>query len=111
MGFKKTPYEAPEERRGAGQAARGGKAQREEGGFEDGEHGRGSTPYKLSHSEKRNGFPTSDFAATSGRGGIGRIGKGDGFKAHAEDIAHPRSHAEFEALGTDDTLVGGDDGE
>jgi len=69
-------------------------------GFADGTHGRGSTPYKKSHSAK----PASkeSHSALSGRGGTGVIGRGDQHKGHSEDIAHPQSHAEFEKLGACD---------
>jgi hypothetical protein len=71
---------------------------REEGGFKEGEFGRGPTPYKKSHSAK----PASldSHSASSGRGGGGIIGKSDAFKGHTEDVAHPESHAAFERLGT-----------
>lgn len=93
--------ESPEERGAGKRPERGGRAAREEGGFSDGEFGRGSTPYKRSHSSKPNGHSMADHEATSGRGGSGIFGKGDGFKSHAEDLEHPLSHAEFESLGVD----------
>ena len=68
-------------------------------GFGEGEHGRGPSPYSTSHSIK----PASmeSHSATSGRGGTGRIGKGDSFKARTTDVEHPGTHGEFEALGRD----------
>jgi len=69
-------------------------------GFADGAYGRGSTPYKTSHSAKRASL--GSHSALSGRGGTGVIGKGDQHKGHSEDVAHPHSHAEFERLGAQD---------
>jgi hypothetical protein len=68
-----------------------------EEGFEEGEHGRGPTPYRKSHSAK----PASlaSHAATAGRGGRGVIGGADGNKGTRSDISHPDSHAAFEQLG------------
>ena len=91
---------SPEESGNSRQIKRGG-AGPFDSGFGEGEHGRGPSPYKLSHSAKPNGHDHVKHWATSGRGGTGRIGKGDGFKARTEDVAHPKSHAEFEALGVD----------
>jgi hypothetical protein len=90
--------ESPEEMGEGTRPARGGKESREEGGFMDGEFGRGSTPYSKS---KHGGVEGKLGAhhATAGRGGSGIIGKGDGFKGHSEDIEHPQSHREFEMLG------------
>lgn len=93
--------ESPEERSAGKRPERGGASTRQEGGFADGEFGRGSTPYKRSHSAKPNGLSIADHEATSGRGGSGVFGKGDGFKGHAPDLEHPMSHAEFESLGSD----------
>lgn len=90
--------ESPEEMGEGTRPARGGKQSREEGGFLDGEAGRGSTPYlKSKHGGMEGGL--AKHAATAGRGGSGIIGKGDSFKGHAEDLEHPQSHAEFESLG------------
>ena len=75
------------------------------GGFSEGQHGRGPTPYSKSMSHKPHGHGMAAHAGTAGRGGKGRFGKGDGFKSHAPDIAHPQTHAEFESLGTE---VGGE---
>lgn len=89
---------SPEEMGEGSRPARGGKESREEGGFMDGEYGRGSTPYLKS---KHGGVEGSiaRHGATTGRGGSGIIGKGDSFKGHAEDLEHPQSHREFEMLG------------
>jgi hypothetical protein len=107
-GFKSGAYKAPEESSEGKRPPRGGKALREEGGFSDGEFGRGSTPYSRRHSGKHaNGQPLSAHTATSGRGGGGAIGKGDAFKAHSEDLEHPGTHAEFEAMGGVDGGAGG----
>lgn len=97
MAFKKSRMESPEEGRESRRPARGGKSERREGGFEDGSHGRGPTPYKKSHSAKPASLDA--HAASSGRGGGGIIGKADDFKGHTEDVDHPGSHAEFERLG------------
>jgi len=103
--------ESPEEHGEGRRPARGGREAREEGGFADGEHGRGSTPYnRRKHSAKPEGHSISAHEATSGRGGSGIIGKADGFKGHSEDIEHPMSHSDFEALGVeDDGMAGGRD--
>ena len=90
--------ESPEEMGEGTRPARGGKQSREEGGFMDGEHGRGSTPYLKSKHGGTEGS-IAKHAATAGRGGSGIIGKGDSFKGHSEDIEHPQSHREFEQLG------------
>lgn len=102
--------ESPEEMGEGRRPARGGREVREEGGFADGEYGRGSTPYLKS---KHGGVEGSiaKHAATAGRGGSGIIGKSDGFKGHAEDIAHPASHREFEMLGQEGSGGGGVGGE
>lgn len=94
-------FKSPEESGEGQRPARGGRELREEGGFCDGEYGRGSTPYKRSHSSKPDGHSLEAHDGTSGRGGSGIIGRGDGYKNHSEDIEHPATHAEFEALGTD----------
>jgi hypothetical protein len=99
---KKSPEESGEGRR----PERGGAKERREGGFADGEMGRGSTPYHKSHSAKQGTIAQHD--ATSGRGGSGIIGGGDDFKGHKTDIEHPASHAEFEELGTDRATDGRD---
>jgi hypothetical protein len=97
MAFKKSSMKSPEEHGEGKRPARGGKEERREGGFADGEFGRGSTPYMKSHSAK----PASlaSHGATAGRGGSGVIGRGDDFKSHAPDLEHPDSHAAFERLG------------
>lgn len=77
-------------------ASRGGAAERHEGGFAEGEFGRGPTPYKKSHSAAPGTL--AQHAATSGRGAGGHYGK-EGNMGHAEDLCHPESHAEFEELG------------
>ena len=94
--------QSPEEHgEGHPRPPRGGKAAREEGGFEEGTFGRGPTPYTKSHSPKANGHSISTHMSDSGRGGSGIIGKGDSFKGHSQDICHPESHGEFEGLGAD----------
>lgn len=93
------PLKSPEESGEGKRPARGGKTVRQEGGFVDGEYGRGSTPYRTSHSASPGTLRQHD--GTSGRGGSGIIGKGDGFKNHAEDLEHPLSHKDFEELGRD----------
>lgn len=92
--------ESPEESGEGPRPTRGGHESRHEGGFEEGEHGRGPTPYKRSHSAKPNGHSMAAHAATAGRGGSGIFGGGDSFKGHKQDLEHPQSHADFEALGT-----------
>ena len=111
MAFKQGSKESPEEYGEGKRPARGGKMERQEGGFEDGEYGRGSTPYnRAKHSPHPGGHPLSAHVATAGRGGSGIIGRADDFKGHSSDLEHPASHAEFEALGTeDDGGVGGRD--
>ena len=98
---------SPEESGEGSRPQRGGKEVRREGGFEDGQYGRGSTPYKRSHSAKPASL--SEHEATSGRGGSGIIGGGDDFKGHKSDIEHPDSHAAFEDLGTERDGSGGRD--
>lgn len=97
MARLKSPEEHGEGRR----PKRGGAAEREEGGFREGEFGRGPTPYTRGHSGKPNGHSLEAHEATSGRGGSGVIGKHDDFKGRSEDIEHPASHSEFENLGTE----------
>jgi hypothetical protein len=93
--------ESPEEHARSESVKRGGKAERAEGGFSEGTHGRGPTPYmRNEHSSKPSGHSLAAHSAESGRGGSGRIGKGDDFKGHSEDVEHPQSHSAFEALGT-----------
>lgn len=99
MAFKKDRLTAPEESGGKKDAARRG-AGPFDSGFGEGQHGRGPSPYRSSHSVAPGSL--SQHAATSGRGGSGRIGKGDGFKTRSEDVAHPADHAAFENLGRDD---------
>lgn len=98
-GFKAPAEKAPEEagaghksvpRRGAGPF---------DSGFGEGEHGRGPSPYHKGHSAEPGTL--EEHAATAGRGGTGRIGKGDGFKTRTGDVEHPVSHSEFEELGRD----------
>src|ERR1700737_3551819 len=98
-GSLKRGLTSPEERGAGKHPPRGGASKRHEGGFAEGDYGRGPTPYKLSHSgAHKNGQPLSVHEATAGRGGGGRIGKGDMHKNHSQDIEHPRSHAGFKAL-------------
>lgn len=78
-------------------APRGGSAARHEGGFAEGTHGRGPTPYSKSHSKAPGTF--EQHKATAGRGAAGIYGKSDAFKQHAQDLEHPDTHAEFEQLG------------
>lgn len=92
--------ESPEEHGEGARPSRGGRESREEGGFSEGTHGRGPTPYKRSHSAKPGGHSIDAHLATAGRGGAGIIGGADGFKGHKSDIEHPQSHADFESLGT-----------
>ena len=103
--------ESPEEHGEGKRPERGGESAREEGGFAEGEYGRGSTPYRRHHSGKHvDGQSMEAHTATSGRGGSGIIGGGDGFKGHKEDLEHPLSHEDFEGLGGDDGHnVGGKD--
>ena len=100
--------ESPEEHGEGSRPPRGGE--RSEGGFEEGSHGRGPTPYKRSQSAKPNGHPIEKHFATAGRGGSGIIGGADGFKGHKADIEHPQSHSEFEALGADGPSTAGGEG-
>jgi len=78
-------------------APKGGESKRREGGFADGEMGRGSTPYKKSHSAAPGTL--SQHAATAGRGAGGIYGGSEQNKGHAADVEHPESHAAFEELG------------
>lgn len=89
---------SPEEFGEGPRPPRGGNL--EEGGFSEGEGGRGPNPYKRSHSPKPNGHSLEAHLATSGRGGSGIIGGADGNKGAKADVAHPESHGDFEALGT-----------
>ena len=100
MGFKRS-HLSHEEFAAPGKVKRRNQSPMDSG-FADGTYGRGSTPYKSSHSSAKSGHPIEKHTALSGRGGTGVIGKGDGHKTHSEDVAHPRSHAEFEALGAVD---------
>jgi hypothetical protein len=110
MAFKQGPMKSPEESGEGRRPGRGGREARREGGFEDGENGRGSTPYSRKHSAKPGGYSIDSHDATSGRGGSGIIGGSDDFKGHKTDLEHPGTHAEFEALGTeDDGPTGGRD--
>lgn len=91
---------APEESGHARKLPKGGAESRHEGGFREGEYGRGPTPYKRSQSHKGgSGMGTEAYMGPAGRGGGAIAGRGDSFKSHAEDVAHPGSHAEFERLG------------
>lgn len=98
--------ESPEESGEGSRPQRGGM--REEGGFAEGTHGRGPTPYKKSHSSKPNGHSLEAHLATSGRGGSGIIGGADGNKGPKQDIEHPQSHADFENLGVGGSTGGSD---
>jgi hypothetical protein len=99
-GFGKSRVRAPEEGANSRKVPRGGAEKRHEGGFREGEMGRGPTPYKKSHSHRNGaGMDLNEYEGTAGRGGGGIIGKSDNFKAHSEDIEHPQSHADFERLG------------
>jgi hypothetical protein len=98
-GFKKDALKAPEEGRGRKDVPRS-NAGPFDSGFAEGEHGRGPSPYRTSHSAAPGTL--AQHAATAGRGGSGRIGKGDGFKTRSEDVEHPVSHSEFEELGRED---------
>ncbi len=101
---------SPEEFGEGTRPPRGGREARHEGGFAEGEHGRGPNPYRRGHSGPHvNGQSLDVHGGTSGRGGSGIIGKGDGHKGHSEDIEHPSSHEEFEALGGVDGGAGGRD--
>jgi hypothetical protein len=93
------PKVGPEEGRGKRDASRR-NAGPFDSGFSEGQHGRGPSPYRMGHSAAPGTL--RQHAATSGRGGTGRIGKGDGFKTRSEDIEHPTSHSEFEELGRED---------
>jgi hypothetical protein len=98
MAFKKSRLEAPEEGKEGKRPGRKGKDKEwSGGGFREGSHGIGSTPYMKSHSAAPASLKSHD--ATSGRGGGGVIGKADDFKGHAKDLEHPDSHEAFERLG------------
>ena len=104
MAAKKSPEESGEGKR----PERTGKSREfDGGGFLEGDHGRGSTPYTKKHSAKPASLAA--HAATSGRGGSGIVGGADDFKGHKSDIEHPGSHAEFEELGAEDSGSGGRD--
>lgn len=92
---------APEETGEGPRPARTGPGKEfDGGGFKEGTHGRGPTPYKRSHSHKNGaGMSTDQYEGPAGRGGSGVIGKGDDFKQRTSDIEHPSSHAAFERLG------------
>src|SRR5690242_3901975 len=100
MGFKKS-HASHEEYASPGKVKRRNQSPMDSG-FADGTYGRGSTPYKSGHSSAKGGHPIEAHTALSGRGGTGVIGKGDQHKGHSEDVAHPRTHAEFERLGVHD---------
>lgn len=90
--------EAPEEHGEGRRPKRGGAGP--EGGFSEGTHGRGPTPYKRGQSHRSGaGMSLDAYEGTAGRGGSGIFGKSDDFKQHAKDFEHPQSHAEFERLG------------
>jgi hypothetical protein len=92
--------ESPEEHGKGHPKVKRGSAAPFDSGFGEGEHGRGPSPYHLSHSSHPQGHSADAHLAVKGRGGTGAIGKGDGFKARTEDVSHPKTHAEFENLGT-----------
>lgn len=98
-GFESDPKQAPEEGGGKMHVPRR-NAEPYDSGFAEGQHGRGPSPYKLGHSAAPGTL--RQHAATSGRGGSGRIGKSDAFKARSEDIDHPDTHSAFEELGRED---------
>jgi|SRR5579885_3721654 len=100
-GFKRGRETSPEEHGASPRKSRSGGAGNtwDGGGFPEGTHGRGPTPYKRAHSAAP--APLSAHTATSGRGGEGQFGRSDQHKGHSQDIQHPGSHAEFEALGAD----------
>lgn len=99
----KSDLESPEEHGRGTHPGRGGGAAREEGGFAEGEFGRGPTPYEKRHSGRHaKGQSREAHAGTAGRGGAGFIGKNDSHKGHSQDIEHPQSHQDFETLGGDD---------
>jgi hypothetical protein len=94
---------SPEEKGAGSRPERGGGGKRHEGGFAEGDYGRGPTPYKKAHSGKHAGGQSiGAHVATSGRGGSGIFGAGEQHKGHSPDLEHPSSHKEFEALGGDD---------
>jgi hypothetical protein len=104
-GMKDTPRkEAPEETGDARRVRKGGNESRHEGGFREGEYGRGPTPYKRGQSHRNGaGMSMDQYEGTSGRGGGGIAGRGDDFKQHASDVEHPQSHADFERLGHEES--------
>ena len=94
---------SPEEHGSGQRPKKGGAEIRHEGGFAEGEMGRGPTPYKKSHSVKPDsGQSRAAHMGTAGRGGSGIYGAGEQNKRHAPDIEHPASHKEWEAMGGDD---------
>jgi hypothetical protein len=95
--------ESPEEHGEGRRPPRGGT--RPEGGFSEGSHGRGPTPY-LKNKHGGHQAKVDAHLGVKGRGGSGIIGKGDGFKGLSEDVEHPQSHEEFERLGADDGVGG-----
>ena len=104
MGYLKAQrgkgFKSPEEHGKGHPPLKRGSAGPFDSGFGEGEHGRGPSPYNRKMSPKYNGHSREAHAGNAGRGGAGVIGKGDAFKGRSEDIAHPKTHAEFEALGT-----------
>lgn len=66
---------------------------------EEGMPGVGPTPFKTSMSSAKNGHSIKAHMASAGRGGEGRIGRGDSVKTAGEDVSHPDSHGAFESLG------------
>lgn len=97
-------FESPEEgqKDSGDRPGRGGSGPFDGGGIAEGMHGRGSTPFKLSQSSAPKGHSIEAHMSDTGRGGSGILGKGDSFKGHAPDIAHPDTHAAFESLGVDE---------
>ena len=96
--MSKSHMKSPEESGEGKRPPRGEKAKEfDGGGFTEGTHGRGSTPYMKSHSAKPGTM--DQHAATAGRGGSGIIGGADDFHGHKQDIEHPDSHSAFEELG------------
>lgn len=98
--MKPGPKESAEERSGsAGHVPKGGSKSRHEGGFAEGEYGRGPMPYHGHMSGKKNGHGTEGHVGSAGRGDGGITGKHDSFVGRSEDVKHPQSHDEFECLG------------
>ena len=95
--LKGAPVVAPEERgRGEPRIKRGRGEGFDGGGFAEGTHGRGPTPFEMRHSAKPGGHSAEAHMATSGRGGDGVFGRSKGASG---DALQPQSHAEFESLG------------